>query len=144
MTKHCYTLYMKLYYYSSGILFALVALFSFLSRREAWYNTYWYTDVILHFTSGVALGLLWIALTKNDANRLQTSSLLFIIGAISFAVFGSVLWESWEFAGWRITPSHTQFYIPELGDTLSDVFCGLLGGVLAATIYMILLLRRKK
>lgn len=134
---------MKKYYYSSGALFTMVALFSFLSRREGWYSAYWYTNILLHFISGIALGLAWLALTKKDIHGSQISYILFIIEVVSFAVFGSVLWEFWEFAGWRITPSHTQFYIPELGDTLSDIFFGLVGGVVTATTHIVIFLKRK-
>ena len=87
--RYCYTLLMKIYYISSGTLFALVAVFSFLSRKEGWYNMYWYTDVILHFVSGVALGIMWVALTKKDLGTSQTpyTWILFFIGVVSFAVF---------------------------------------------------------
>lgn len=122
---------MKNYFYASSALFGLVALGAWLSRTLGWYNAYWYTDVILHILAGIALGLLWIVINrKNHAS----SWLVFCISIISFAVFGSVLWEFWEFAGWWITPSRTQFYLATLDDTLLDILCGAIGGLLSAFI----------
>lgn len=111
-------------------LFILVAGGSYFARSFGWYNDYWFTDVILHTISGVALGCAWFGITYKSDQPFWMR----LLGALSFAVCGSVVWEWWEFFGWRITPSHTQFYIPELGDTLGDVACGLVGGVLASCV----------
>lgn len=119
---------MKRYFYASAFIFAIVAVGAWLSRTLGWYNDYWYTDVILHTLSGIALGLLWISINQKNV---PSSSFIFYVGAISFATFGSVLWEFWEFAGWVITPSHTQFYLGTLNDTLGDIFCGAIGGILS-------------
>jgi len=125
---------MKKYYVGSSVLFIIVAIVALLSRNFGWYNSYWYTDVILHFISGIAFGLLCIAL---NSKTITSSPFVFFISIVSFAVFGSVLWEFWEYAGWHLTPSHTQFYIPQLADTLSDIFCGLIGGVCSGLLYLV-------
>lgn len=120
---------MRTYFYSSSAIFGIVTLGAWLSRTLGWYNDYWYTDVILHILSGIALGLLWVAINQKNHN---VSWFALSVGMISFAVFGSSLWEFWEFAGWMIIPSHTQFYLGTLNDTLLDVFCGMVGGVASA------------
>lgn len=123
---------MSKYLLSSFFIFALVGVGSFLSRYLGWYNSYWFADVILHTLSGVGFGLVWLGLI-----RTEQSVFIRILGTVSFAALGSTLWEFWEYAGWRITPSQTRFYIPELGDTLSDVICGIIGGLLCCTTYLL-------
>ncbi len=99
-----------------------MAIGSFFARHFGWYNTYWYTDVILHTISGIWLGLLWLSMST------QTKKWLLVISTTSFATFGSVLWEFWEYAGYLLTRSSVPFYVPQLSDTLGDISCGMLGG----------------
>lgn len=128
---------MKTHLVTASIIFLLVIVGSLLARAYNWYHLYWYADIILHTLSGVALGLVWLWLSKE---RGSSSLFVIILGTIGFAILGSVLWEFWEFAGWRITPSHVRFYIPELGDTLGDILCGAIGGLIST---MSTLLRKK-
>lgn len=123
---------MNKYFIYSIFLFVLVGIVTLVTRHFGWYNVYWFADVILHTVSGIAFGLMWIGVQERKSQTLLT----LLLGTTSFATLGSVLWEFWEFAGWRITPSHARFYIPELGDTLSDVFCGIIGGLLIALILL--------
>jgi hypothetical protein len=123
---------MKNHFRYSLVLFAVVAVGSWLARHLGWYNAYWFTDIILHTTSGVALGLLWVALHRN----IEQSRWILALGTVSFATFGSVLWEFWEYAGYLITRSSVPFYIPQLSDTLGDIVCGMGGGVLCVIIIM--------
>lgn len=123
----------KLLLISSTTLWIAVSIGSALSRRHGWYGTYWYTDIILHTLSGVALGLLWIGVNKKPE---QTSRTLYVVSVMSFAVFGSFIWELWEWSGLHFTPSHSQFYKPELGDTLLDITCGGTGGLAVAVTYI--------
>lgn len=113
-------------------LFLLVGLGAWIARSEGWYNSYWFVDIILHTVSGIAFGLAWIGVQEKKSQ----TPLTLLLGTTSFAAFGSVLWEFWEFAGWRITPSHTHFYIPELGDTLGDIACGIAGGMIVALLIL--------
>lgn len=118
------------YFIYSLILFSFVAVGSWFCRSLGWYTSYWYADVILHFVSGITFALCWFGMAK----QCTSNSWILFLGAVGFAVFGSVLWEFWEYAGWHITPTHARFYIPELGDTLSDIFCGLSGAVFISSI----------
>lgn len=113
---------------SALIVLIFVGLGSWAARSFGLYNSLWYADVILHLISGIGFAFVWSAF----AGRAVKGRVVFIIGAASFAVLGSVAWEIWEFYGWKLTPSHARFYVPELGDSLQDVFCGFVGGVSAA------------
>lgn len=119
---------MKKYVVSGVIIFVFVGLASWFAREYGLYYTHWYVDIILHVLSGVGFGCFWVALTRKSVK----ARLPIILGAISFAVLGSLVWELWEFAGWRIMPGGMRYYIPELGDTISDMFCGALGGLMAS------------
>lgn len=121
---------MRKYLIYTAAVFVIVGIITYFARSLGWYNDYWYTDVFLHTLSGVGFGIFWIGLSKKST----ASFLVITLGAVSFAALGSVLWEFWEFAGWRITPSHTQFYFPGLADTLSDIACGLAGGAFTGVI----------
>ncbi|MDO8565128.1 MAG: hypothetical protein Q7R67_00680 [bacterium] len=118
---------MKHYFLIALSLFAFVALGSWMAISLGLYNSYWYTDVILHVVAGAGFGFVWLALN----HKIEKRRFILILGAASFAVLGSVGWELWEFVGWRIMSYDMPFYIPELGDSLGDICCGLLGGVLS-------------
>ena len=113
----------------SIILFILIAFGSYSARATGWYNSYWFTDVILHSISGIMFGFFWLWYMRN----LKIQNVWFqVITIVTFATFASVLWEFWEFAGHYITPNHTQYYIPDLGDTLNDILCGMLGSTIVS------------
>ncbi len=111
--------YLKL----SSLLLLLIGLGHFISRREGYYVSFWYTDIILHITAGVAIGLVWIGLVGKP-KRIPD-----YISITLFAVFGSYLWEIWEFTGLHVIPDKL-IYIPEIGDSLGDIAAGMTGGIL--------------
>jgi hypothetical protein len=96
--------------YAGASLFLIVAIGSFLARHFGWYNDYFFTDIILHTISGIALGFLWAGMYM----RVEQPRRLLALGMVGFATFGSVLWEFWEYAGYLITRSSVPFYIPQL------------------------------
>lgn len=115
------------YFLITITLGVFVALGAWVARSFGFYNDYLYTDIILHVISGIGLGLFWLGLNRGVEKRRY----MLLLGAAGFAVLGSVAWEIWEFAGWRMFPSQIRYYIPELGDTLGDLGAGFVGGLLA-------------
>ena len=107
---------------------------AFLSRYYGWYNTYWFTDISLHFISGIMFGSFWFWLIRKINKPNLT---LEAITTVTFAGFGSILWEFWEYAGWRIKPDHTRYYIPEIADSLNDTLCALLGALVVVIVILI-------
>jgi hypothetical protein len=122
--------YMKKFY-GSITLFSVVALGAWAARSWGWYNEYWFTDIALHVIAGIALGLLWLSLLGRSFPYRH----ILLLSTISFAVFGSVLWEFWEWGGWFFFPAYTDFYVPSYTDTLGDITCGLCGGIVADLAY---------
>ncbi len=111
---------------SSVGLFVVVAIGTYLARKYGFYNTYWFTDVILHTISGAAFGFLMLRIIGEE----KISRKLEILILVCFAVFGSFLWEVWEYSGFHIMPGVTEFYNPEIGDSLGDIASGMLGAIL--------------
>jgi hypothetical protein len=118
---------------SAGILFLIVALGAWISRHYGWYGEYWFVDIILHIISGIMFGLIWTVVLGETRFR---SRWALVLSIVAFAALGSVIWEFWEFEGWRIMPEHTQYYVPALSDTLGDIASGIGGGAAVALAYL--------
>lgn len=87
-------------------------------------------DKILHFSSGILMGYVGIVLydvifqNKNDVRGR-------LIFAIFFAIAIAGLWEVWEFSCDKILSMTLQ---KSLDDTMYDIICGSLGGILISSI----------
>lgn len=118
------------------IFFLFLCVGTYFARAENWYYQFWYTDIVLHVLSGAMFASLWLWFVyRRDRTLIRFETLT----AVTFATFGSVLWEFWEFTSWRVLPQISAFYMPEIGDTLGDILCGIVG----ALIFMIYLYLRK-
>lgn len=113
-------------FFASAGIFVLVGLGSAASRYFSLYDLYWFTDILLHTLSGVGFGFLWIALQRSPV-----SWWILLLGSVSAAVFGSVLWEFGEYSVWKLWPPYGPFYSPRLPDAFGDILSGLVGGVIA-------------
>jgi hypothetical protein len=115
------------------IIFVLVWIGAYLSRRTGYYYTFWFTDVSLHILSGIGFGYIALAILGNDKLNFFRKAIFLI----SVGVLGSYLWEVWEFSGWHLIPTDMPFYGPILGDSLGDIGSGILGTFLLV-IYLFL------
>jgi hypothetical protein len=113
--------YLKL----SILVLLLVGLGHLISRRRAYYGDYWYADIILHVSAGIALALFWIGLAGRPMKRSE------YLSVVLFAVFGSFLWELWEFSGLHLVPDKL-IYKPTLPDSLGDITSGMVGGIIVS------------
>jgi len=112
-------------YLKSGIdIFILVTIAAFLGRHYGLYAEFWYYDIILHTLSGMAMGAVWLWLVRKEKYK---NRWLLLLSVIMAGVFGSFLWEVWEYVGTYFMPASAEFYMPELGDSLGDIACGLAG-----------------
>lgn len=117
---------MKRHLYLSYALGFIVLIGSGLARQYGWYHEYWFTDVILHFLSGVGIAALWFWMIQGE----NMTAPIRVLSTVAFAVLISFFWEAWEWWGWMLRPDFARHYIPELGDTLSDMAWGLLGALI--------------
>lgn len=109
------------------ILFAVQLAAFPIVRVYDLYSRFGLTDVLLHVEAGIMFGFLWLWLTRHVHMPKQYKYFTLIM----FAVFGSLLWEYWEYYGhFFITPDLTRNYIPELADSLTDIASGFMGAVI--------------
>lgn len=118
----------RLWWSTVGLL-ALISVMGLCARLFGWYHEYWFTDVILHTLSGGMFALLWLSLSFGEKYK---SKVIFFLTLAMAGVFGSYFWELWEFGGTYILPGIAIAYIPNLGDSLSDIACGMVGAVITA------------
>lgn len=123
---------MKSYLKISIALYLIIVVAHFVAKNNGLYGSYALTDIILHTLSGIMLGYFWMWLLQKYG---PNSMLISLVSIVSFAVAGSALWEVWEYGGWSFVPNVTNAYIPVLTDSLGDIVCGLVGGIIAALIY---------
>ena len=94
-----------------------------------------WVDIPLHIIGGALLGLFWIwALGRPSAREsFGSPSRLFVgLSIAGFALFGSFLWEVWEFLFSIFAPEPALFlkiYSFTVSDVLSDMFFGIVGGL---------------
>lgn len=123
----------------TAVLFTIICVGGICAHTLGWYHEFWFADIVLHTLSGVMLGLFWIGLTYKETVR---SNLVFLLAVVMAGVFGSYVWELWEFGGAYILPGIAIAYAPDLRDCLSDIACGMVGGLLVGGIYLLTIRKR--
>ncbi len=116
----------------TSVLFIAISILGVCAHSLGWYQDYWYADIILHTLSGIMFALFWIGSTYNETPK---SKLSYLISIVMAGVFGSYLWELWEFGGAYILPGIAIAYTPNLADSLGDIVCGMFGALFIAGIY---------
>jgi len=123
-------LYIPPFFKSSYIIFIFSSIF--LGEMLHFYKTFFWWDTVLHFLSGIGLGVIGFtlihALTIDDQN-IKSRKFLNFIFSLSFAVFLGVFWEFIEFSmdalfGLTMQDSNT--------DTMKDLFVDTLGALIGA------------
>ena len=99
----------------------------------------WY-DTVIHFFSGVLIGLVGYTLISRNSNAKLEYVWLFIF-IVGFTMLGGGIWEIYEFAGDCLTGSDMQITEGFVGqkavwDTMIDIVCDFVGGIIAATCCM--------
>lgn len=117
-------------------LVIFIFLLNLLAHFLYWYSAIWWFDMLMHTLGGVFLGLwaLWY-----EAKILHTKTLreLFLMVMVPVLLLG-VAWEGYEYL--------VQFFIKNvmianLPDSVSDLACDLLGGML---VFVFVLLLQKR
>jgi hypothetical protein len=121
----------RIWWWTTGML-ATISIIGLCARTFGWYHEYWFTDVFLHTLSGAMFALFWLGLSFGE--KYQSKAILSLTLAMA-GVFGSYFWELWEFGGAYILPGIAIAYVPDLGDSLGDIACGMFGGLIIALIY---------
>ena len=101
-------------------------LFLFLMDKGAnkfyWYNLIWYFDMIMHFLSGIWVGLFFLYVFNTDHFDLRS-----FLKIVCMVLLIGVAWEIFEFIVNNVI-GRVPF---DPIDTLSDIFWDILGGSVA-------------
>ena len=122
-------------------LIAAVFIVDVLAIIFHWYYSFWYFDMIMHFSGGVWLGLaaMWYLSRRNPASfGLSTTTVLQILGIV--ILFGG---------GWEVFEALTDYFVVhdfsrfDVLDTLSDLVCDTSGGIFAMGLLAIIMPTKK-
>ena len=93
------------------------------------YRTIWWSDIVMHFIGGVAIGrsyFLLLKLVQKKGYLGNTHTFIFFIFVISLVGLTIVAWEFLEFSSDYLFNTNAQ---PSLDNTIQDMFLGLIGGL---------------
>lgn len=101
-------------------------------------------DKILHFISGIIINILSVIIYLNFTNEnINNINLKFIITFSSAFIIGCAgAWEIWEFTTDKIFGLQAQ--LNSLNDTMLDIICGSIGGLLSLILICICILKKKE
>lgn len=105
-------------------------------------------DKIVHFGSGVMIALFAYALFKESKNNKISLFWLFML-AFSIAMMCGGVWEIWEFTTDILFHNDAQITEDLIGrmaimDTMYDIICDFVGGLIGATIAVLLECKKRK
>lgn len=117
----------------SLVFFVLTILaFQIIALSFSWYWRIWWFDMPMHFAGGLWIGLsvLWIVfLSERFIHTLPQNTLnTFFIGILSVCAV-AIAWEIFEYIVYILFPHGSPY---DIFDTMSDIFLGLMGGVIAS------------
>jgi uncharacterized membrane protein YjdF len=121
----------------------------FLGEIHGFYTLFWWWDVVLHASSGLALGFIGflILYSLHRENRLSMSPALLAFFSFTFALALGALWEIFEFSMDSLLGFNMQKTMlgdtSGLTDTMWDMIANTAGALIASTTGY-LYLRRKK
>ena len=115
------------------ILFLLVILIAihFIARSLGLYEGKVWIDIPQHILGGILLAMIWLKIIQHQ----KIPKIIVFISIITFSVFGSFVWEAFEFLFWTFFPDYAlslKWFSPTVSDTLSDLFAGFIGGTIVA------------
>ena len=125
------------------VLFLLCS--QWLGTYLDFYVYFFWWDIALHFISGIFIGyvalLILIALDRKMPLFRMNCTGLIVTFVFAIAVTGAGLWEIIEFLGDFFLKTTSQH--GSLQDTMGDILCGTVGGIIFA-IYCALVLHKKR
>lgn len=122
----------RIWWLTAG-LFLFISVMGLCAHTFGWYHKYWFADIVLHTLSGGMFALFWLGLSYKEKYK---SKLILLLTLTMAGVFGSYIWELWEFGGAYILPGIAIAYAPNLSDALGDIACGMFGALVVAITYL--------
>ncbi|MBI2548018.1 hypothetical protein HYW21_01580 [Candidatus Woesearchaeota archaeon] len=114
------------------VLFIYASLF--LGNARGYYVSYWWWDILLHTTSGIALGFVGflILYVLYASKRFQANPFVVALFSFCFALALGTVWELVEFLIDATFQAHNVHMQKGLVDTMSDLLVDSLGALIAS------------
>jgi hypothetical protein len=129
------------------VLMFFIFITDLLARHFYWYFSIWYFDMIMHFLSGLWVGLffLWFFHRQDlsegaDLGLERGSAIALIVKTLLFVIMIGGSWEVFEF----FVNNHIGREAFNARDTISDIFFDLAGGAIAVLYFLRMIMSRKK
>ena len=109
-----------------------ILLLDFIFARIHWYAAIESLDEGMHFSGGIALGIVYVLLVRLCQEKRimgEMHPLVFYISVVSLIALTAVTWELYEFSLDILLPQEALRQ-PSVQDTMGDLFLGLLGGTI--------------
>lgn len=114
---------------STAITVALVFVLNLLGTYSFWYATIWWYDMLVHFLGGVFIGFLILYLFSK-LHKLALKQLVICVGGGILLI--GIGWEIFEVIVWHVTGAVGSPF----SDSVSDVICDTLGGLVALSFFL--------
>ncbi|MEK6842271.1 MAG: hypothetical protein AABX84_00490 [Nanoarchaeota archaeon] len=90
---------------------------------------------IMHFSGGIVLGFTFFPLLNylNEEKYLKLDKIMKFIFVLSLVGLFAIFWEFYEFTMVNVFSVNWQM---TYGDTIIDLFLGLIGGIIASAIFL--------
>lgn len=143
-----YYIYKKTFLKQYSFLYKITLFFVFISMYLAnVFNFYAYKnyDKCLHFLSGIILAIIGLVIYNYLSNNSLDNGMkkvTVIIFPMIFAIACAGLWEIWEFTTDQLFGLTAQWN--DLHDTMWDIICGTIGGIVSCFFIWLFLLSGKE
>lgn len=115
------------------VIICFVFLSMFLGEIHGFYEKFWWWDKLLHFSSGILLGIigfiLVFMLNDHEAIRIRMSPFFVCAFAIMFAICMGVVWEIFEFTMDQCFGFNMQVRETGVIDTMGDLIVDTIGAI---------------
>lgn len=119
-----------------ALLLVLMAVIHFSAIPLGLYQGKVWIDMPLHVMGGIFFSMVGLLLFQKKLDG--TSNFIKIFSIISFALFGSFLWELFELGFGYLFPSgagYFKLYSFTVSDALSDMSFGIFGGIIVSYLF---------
>jgi uncharacterized membrane protein YjdF len=119
-------------------LFAVLFIYAtlFLGDLKNYYATYWWWDILLHLSSGLAFGIIGflILYLLYRTEKIKTSPKMVAMFSFTFALAIGLLWEIFEFSMDYVlgTDWQSSMGVCSLTDTMKDFIADSIGALFSA------------
>jgi hypothetical protein len=120
-----------------GFVVIFIFLLNLIGHKFYWYYSVWYYDIIMHTFGGLWVGLAIFWLFFNKFKSETTKNIILVL--LGVLIVG-VCWEFFEILVNETIAKNPFNFL----DTVSDIFCDLTGGAVAAVYFYNRIVRKEE